>query len=158
MADKKNTPGTPEAPSPEPATESATKKPAAKAAKAPAIEEKPFSEFIAQHYLPTLDEALKAQGATIRLALEKGKIAVTGIQDQTDYWQVIGQWPQGGRQFNIVFLHEDIQGPKAFSCAAAGAKPSTIEQFMGDERKTTLDLLVLYTLQRLNGQKWLARN
>jgi hypothetical protein len=29
---------------------------------------------------------------------------------------------------------------------------------MGDERKATLDLMVLFTLKRLNGQKWLARN
>ncbi|MDJ0637113.1 MAG: DUF2996 domain-containing protein [Xenococcaceae cyanobacterium MO_188.B29] len=29
---------------------------------------------------------------------------------------------------------------------------------MIDERRVTLDLLVLYTLQRLNGQKWLTRN
>jgi hypothetical protein len=29
---------------------------------------------------------------------------------------------------------------------------------MIDERKVSLDLLLLYTVQRLNGQKWLVRN
>jgi hypothetical protein len=29
---------------------------------------------------------------------------------------------------------------------------------MIDERRVTLDLMVFYTVQRLNGQKWLARN
>jgi hypothetical protein len=29
---------------------------------------------------------------------------------------------------------------------------------MIDERKVTLDLIVFYTMQRLNAQKWLARN
>ncbi|NES81812.1 MAG: DUF2996 domain-containing protein, partial [Moorea sp. SIO2B7] len=47
---------------------------------------------------------------------------------------------------------------KAFSYATNGAKPSTIESFMIDERKVTLDLMVMYTIQRLNSQKWLSRN
>ena len=51
-----------------------------------------------------------------------------------------------------------LKAPRYFYLADKGAQPSTIEQFMGDERKITLDLLVLYTLQRLNGQKWLGRN
>ena len=47
---------------------------------------------------------------------------------------------------------------KLFLMRLAGAQPSTIESFMIDERRVNLDLMVLYTLQRLNGQKWLVRN
>ena len=35
---------------------------------------------------------------------------------------------------------------------------STIEPFLGDERKINLDLLVFGVVQRLNAQKWLTRN
>ncbi|WP_052049602.1 DUF2996 domain-containing protein [Leptolyngbya sp. KIOST-1] len=69
-----------------------------------------------------------------------------------------GKWQRGDRQFNIAFTKDDISSPKLFYFADKGSQPSTIEQFMGDERKITLDLLVLFTLRRLNGQKWLARN
>ncbi|MEL7052319.1 MAG: DUF2996 domain-containing protein, partial [Cyanobacteria bacterium J06588_5] len=62
------------------------------------------------------------------------------------------------RQFNIAFLDEDIKGQKIFTLTENDSKPSTIEQFMGDERRITLGLMVLYTVQRLNGQKWLTRN
>jgi len=37
-------------------------------------------------------------------------------------------------------------------------KPSTLEPFLIDERKVTLDLMVFGVMQRLNGQKWLERN
>ena len=85
-------------------------------------------------------------------------IPMAGLADQKEYWQVIGHWQPGQRQFNLYFLDENIKGKKAFSCTTNGEKPSTIESFMIDERKVTLDLMVLYTLQRLNGQKWLTRN
>jgi hypothetical protein len=134
---------------------------AAKPAKEKALklEDKPFSEFIEQHYLPGLKQALEAEGLTnLALTFEKTKFTVVGAPDSDTCWQVIGRWKAGKRQFNIAFLTEDINGPKVFACADNGAVPSTIEQFMGDERKVTLDLLLLYTLQRLNGQKWLTRN
>ncbi|MGB7522351.1 MAG: DUF2996 domain-containing protein, partial [Spirulinaceae cyanobacterium] len=70
----------------------------------------------------------------------------------------IGKWQGGKRQFNLYFLDEDIKGQKGFSCASNGASPSTIESFMIDERRVNLPLLVMYTVQRLNGQKWLAKN
>ncbi|QYO62819.1 DUF2996 domain-containing protein [Leptolyngbya sp. 7M] len=55
-------------------------------------------------------------------------------------------------------MSTDIQAPKFFTCADNGAQPTLIESFMIDERKVNLDLLLLYTVQRLNGQKWLVMN
>lgn len=131
----------------------------AKKEKPPTIEDKPFQEFIQQHYMPSLEGALKDKGiADIHLEFEKRKLAFLTSEPGSEYWQVTGRWQAGQRQFNIAFMKDDISGQKLFACADGGAAPSTVEQFMGDERKITLDLMVLYTLQRLNGQKWLARN
>lgn len=143
-------------------------KPAAKAAKAgakpkkekpPKLEDKPFEEFIQQHYLPDLEAALKGEGLEdLQLSFEKRKLEITGDPSSDDCWQVTGQWFDGNRQFQVAFLDADITGQKVFAYSTGGAKPSTIEQFMGDERRITLGLLVMYTVQRLNGQKWLTRN
>ncbi len=137
-------------------------KAAAKKEKPPALEDKPFNEFIEQHYLPRLKEALAKEGIdNLNLEFAKRKIEVMGQNDSAPYWQVQGQWEEaaeGRHQFNIAFIDENISGQKVLTLTANGAKSSTIEQFMGDERKITLDLMVLYTLQRLNGQKWLTRN
>jgi hypothetical protein len=139
-------------------------KPAATAAKAkkekpPALEDKPFSEFIQEHFTPTLKKALINEGIEdINLTFVKDKIPIEGVADTDKYWQVIGNWQNGQRQFNLYFLEENISGQKAFSYNTNNVKPSTIESFMIDERKVTLDLMVLYTLQRLNGQKWLSGN
>lgn len=126
--------------------------------KPPALEDKPFQEFVEQHYIPTLQDALKAEGITdAELVFSQDHIDVPGVETGEPCWQVTGKWSD--RQFCLYFLEEDIKGPKAFSCAAGqGERPSTLESFMIDERKITLDLLVLYTVQRLNGQKWLLRN
>jgi len=148
----------------EPAAKAAAdKKPAAKKkAKPPKLEDKPFNEFMEQHYLPGLKDAMAKEGIDdLSLEFAKRKIEVMGQTDTDDYWQVQGEWEEAGegqRQFNIAFIDEDIKGQKVFTLTANGAKPSTIEQFMGDERRITLDLMVMYTVQRLNGQKWLTRN
>ena len=137
----------------------ATKPAPAKKAKPPALEDKPFKEFIEQHFQPTLKSSLAKLGINdLQLSFHKAKIPVAGIGDNQEYWQIIGSWENEQKQFNIYFLDENIKGQKAFSCATSGKKPSTLESFMIDERKITLDLMVLYTLQRLNGQKWLTRN
>ena len=134
-------------------------KAAAKKEKPPALEDKPFTEFIEQHFIPSLETALKEKGIDdIQLDLNQQPLSVFGVSDSENYWQVKGKWQQGDRQFNIAFIEDDIKSPKVFYFADKGSQPSTIEQFMGDERKITLDLMVLYTLQRLNGQKWLTRN
>ena len=138
---------------------SKAKPPRDKKAKKPALEDKPFPEFIEQHFVPALKEALVKQGLEdIDLTFIPDKIPVLDASSQEQCWQVIGKLQQGKRQFNLYFLDESIKGKKAFSHATNGAQPSTLESFMIDERKITLDLMILYTLQRLNGQKWLVRN
>lgn len=137
----------------------AAKAPAKKKEKPPAVEDKPFPEFIQKHFMPSLQSALNDKGLDdIDLSFDQHPLETFGSTDQQPYWQVKGKWQGGDRQFNIVFTKDDIKSSKVFYFADKGAQPSTIEQFMGDERRITLDLMVLYTLQRLNGQKWLTRN
>ncbi|BAQ65200.1 DUF2996 domain-containing protein [Geminocystis sp. NIES-3709] len=129
----------------------------AKKVKPPALEDKPFTEFMEQHFTPTLKTALEKQGLQdVKLDFKKAKIPVMGFESNPECWQVIGNLKT--RQFSLYFLEENINGQKAFSCTTDDKKPSTIESFMIDERKASLDLMVLFTLKRLNGQKWLARN
>lgn len=125
--------------------------------KPPALEDKPFTEFIEQHFIPTLKTGLEKQGLeNVSLDFKKQKISMTGFESNPECWQVLGNVKN--RQFSLYFLNENINGQKAFSCSTDGQKPSTLESFMIDERKATLDLMVLFVLKRLNGQKWLARN
>lgn len=136
--------------------------PAAKAAKkekAPAVEDKPFAEFIQQHYLPALKKALENQEIQdLDLTFEKQKIPVRGYEQEPECWQVIGRWQGGWRQFNVIFIQENIQGQRAFTYAENKGRPSTIEPFLIDERKVALDLMVFGVVQRLNAEKWLFRN
>lgn len=132
-------------------------KPAAKKEKPPAVEDKPFAEFMQQYYLPALQKALTTQGVPeANLEFTKQKVAIAGY-DSSECWQVKGSLYKGLRQFNVYFPQENIQGQRGFSCNE-GSKPSTLEPFLIDERKVTLDLLVFGVIQRLNGQKWLTRN
>ncbi len=159
MADE-STPKAPAAKQPADKAATPAKAPAkAKKAKPPKLEDKPFAEFIEQHFLPAVKAALaKEEGLDdLQLSFNTEPINVIGV-DNDSYPQVIGRWAEGKRQFNIAFLEESIKGPKIFSYATNGATPSTIEQFMGDERRITLDLMVLFVLRRLKGQKWLKGN
>ena len=134
---------------------------AAKKEKPPAIEAKSFAEFIQTHYLPSLQENFVKQGLPeVDLKLLSQKIAVVGYGQEPECWQIEGKWTVPGqtRQFNLYFYDENIQGSRGFSVTDSGKTASTLESFRIDERKVTLDLLVLGTLQRLNAQKWLARN
>lgn len=136
-------------------------KPAAKPKKEkpPALEDKPFADFITQDYMPSLKKAMAAIGfEDLDLKFEKLPLPIKGMEELGACWQVQGKFQGGQHQFLVGFLKEDIQGPKVFSCADNGASPSLLESFMIDERKVTLDLMVFYTLQRLNGQKWLVGN
>jgi hypothetical protein len=72
--------------------------------------------------------------------------------------KVEGRWADGLKSFIVYFSKEDINAQKGFSCADFGMNPSTIEPFLVDERKSTLDLLVFGVVQRLNAQKWLLPN
>lgn len=142
----------------------ATAKPAAKAAKAkkakpPKLEDKPFAEFIQQHYLPALTDAMAKEGIDdLDLKFVQQSVPIDGGSNNESCWQVVGKWQTGDRQFNIYFPDENIAGQKAFSRSTYGNNPSTIESFMIDERRVNLELLVMYTVQRLNAQKWLTRN
>ncbi|MBD2246409.1 DUF2996 domain-containing protein [Nostoc sp. FACHB-888] len=132
---------------------------AAKKEKAPSVEDKPFVEFIEQDYLPALQKAIAQQGVQdLQVSFAKQKVPITGFESAQECWQIIGSWKETGqRQFNLYFPEEDIQGKKGFSCNE-GKKPSTLESFLIDERKITLDLLVYGLVQRLGGQKWLGIN
>lgn len=131
---------------------------AAKKEKPPALEDKPFVEFVEQYYLPALQKAIAQQGVQdVQLSFAKQKLSIVGFDTSEECWQVMGKLQNGLRQFNLYFLDEDIQGKKGFSCNE-GKKPSTLESFLIDERKMTLDLMVYGLVQRLNGQKWLGRN
>ena len=132
---------------PELANETPAKAPRPKPEKVkePAVEELPFNEFIPNHYLPALSKAM----------------AKCGVSDLTLNFsdrQVQGKWANGLRSFVVYFAKEDINSQKAFACADFGKIPSTIEPFLVDERKSTLDLLVFGVMQRLNAQKWLTPN
>jgi hypothetical protein len=138
---------------------SSTKEKKTKKEKPPALEDKPFTEFIEQHFVPELEKALgEASWDSVDVTFDKGQLAVQGANSSEAYWQVKGVRPGSDQRFNVVFTKEDIKGPKFFYYTLGDAPSSTVEQFMGDERRVTLDLMVLYTLQRLNGQKWLTRN
>lgn len=116
-----------------------------KKTKAPAPEDLPFAEFIGNHYLPALTQAFAKKG-------------VNDLSLQFADRQVTGRWANGMKAFTVYFAKEDINSQKGFSCADLGMNPSTIEPFLVDERKTTLDLLVFGVVQRLNAQKWLQAN
>lgn len=140
------------------AEKAAGAKPAAKKEKPPAVEDKPFAEFMQEHYLPALQKAIADEGVPdAQLTFIKQKYPIIGFDSAEECWQIIGSWQNGKRQFNVYFPDEDIQGKKGFSCNE-GKKPSTLESFLIDERKITLDLLVSRLVYRLNGQKWLGRN
>jgi Protein of unknown function (DUF2996) len=144
-----------------PTAEKKAAKPAAKAKaeKPPKLEEKPFNEFIAQHYLPTLKEAMGQLGiGDVDLTFIQQGVPMKGANSNEPCWQVVGKWQNGDRQFNIYFPDENISGQKAFSSSTYGNVPSTLESFMIDEKRVNLELLVMYTIQRLNAQKWLTRN
>lgn len=142
-------------------TDEAIKPAKAKKAKAPGVEDKPFGDFIQQDYLPALKQGLEKLGTrSLELHFEKRKIPIKGYDQAPECWQVIGKWQPSYKQlreFNIYFFEENINALKGFSCAE-GDNFSTMESFLIDERKVSLDLLVFGAVQRLNGQKWLALN
>jgi len=127
-----------------PKTEAEKKAPPAKA---PPLEAKPLPVFIEEHFFPALRQAL----------------ANINIPDVNLVWvpelnQVRGSWAEGKHEFIITFTQGDLKGLKTFAYSSYGAPPSTLESFMIDERKVTLELLVFYTVQRLTAQKILVLN
>ena len=84
-------------------------KPAAKAkagakAKPPKVEDKPFSEFIEEHFIPALKEAFASEGIdNIDLTFIQQTLPIAGVTQKEPCWQVIGKWQNGQRQFNLYF-------------------------------------------------------
>jgi hypothetical protein len=130
--------------------------------KAATVESKPFANFVQEDYIPALKASLEEQGlASVELAFGKQPLAVKGFSQYPECSQVVGRWSNGykqPRQFNIYFFDDDINGKKGFSYSESDSPASTLESFRIDERKSDLGLLVFWTLQRLNAQKWLVRN
>ncbi|MEM9450919.1 MAG: DUF2996 domain-containing protein [Cyanobacteria bacterium P01_E01_bin.6] len=127
--------------------------------KPPAVEDKPFSEFITSHFIPAIQKSLNAEGIDdLSLSLEKRPIPIKGFDQSSTCSQVVGNWNRDNRTFFIAFQKDDIKAPKFYSASDSGSDPATLESFMIDERRITLDLMVFYVVQRLNGQKWLTRN
>ena len=130
----------------------------AKKEKPPALEDKPFQEFMSQHFMPRLKDSLASEGLTdIDLSFEKKPLPIKGLE-QSDCWQVQGKWKNGQRQFLVAFQQENIKGPKFYSAADYGSQPTLLESFMIDEKRITIGLMVMYVVQRLNAQKWLTGN
>jgi Protein of unknown function (DUF2996) len=129
--------------------------PAEKKEKPPAIEDKPFAEFIDTHFIPALTQSLTEKGLT-DLSLEFVQQPLPTQREAC--WQVTATWQQGQRSFLVGFPEQSISGVKVFACADGKTKPTDLEAFLSDERKITLDLLVFGVLRRLNGQKWLGLN
>ncbi|MGJ3248512.1 MAG: DUF2996 domain-containing protein [Elainellaceae cyanobacterium] len=127
--------------------------------KPPEPEDKPFPEFITEHFLPEVKKALADQGIDdLDLKFETQRLPIAWIDDGSSYPQVIGHWDGGKRQFILAFQKDDIKASKFIAIADDGSKPTTLESFMIDERRVNLDLMVFYVVQRLNSQKWLVRN
>lgn len=130
--------------------------PAIKQEKPHPVEEKPFTDFIQQDYIPALIQTFIQKGITdFHGDLKYSKIAVNGFENAPECSQVIGYWNNGTRQFNIYFFEDNIQGRRAISCVNFSNTASTIESFLVLERKVTLDLLILWLVQRLVSQRWL---
>jgi len=116
-------------------------------AKAPPIEAKPLPVFIEEHFFPALRQALANVNIT--------NVSLVWVPELN---QVRGAWAEGKHEFIITFTQGDLKGLKTFAYSSYGAPPSTLESFMIDERKVTLELLVFYTVQRLTAQKILVLN
>ena len=144
----------------QPAAATGASKPAAKKKeKPPAIEEKPFGEFMEQHYLPALKADLSDRGVNdLDLTFRREPVPIAGMNAVGEIWQTIGRWNGGDREFRIYFPKEDITCTKGFSCTEKGSPASTFEPFMIDERRVNLDLMVLCLVKRLRAQKWIERN
>ncbi len=121
--------------------------------KAPAREDKPFGEFLEQDFFPALKAAFNHRGISdLTLTLVDRPVLGSSVPCP----QVVGTWASW--QFNLYFPDRDLQGRRAFSCQHLGMGVNTLEPFLIDERKITLDLMVFGVMQRLNGQKWFNGN
>ena len=122
--------------------------------KPPKLEDKAFSEFILEHFIPGLKSSIQDKGILVAdIKLIEGKRPVVG----GDCWMVFCEISEQ-RRFWLCFNKEIITSDKTILLAESNSEPSIVESFLIDEKKTTLPLLISRVLQRLNGQKWLGYN
>ncbi len=122
--------------------------------KPPKLEDKAFSEFILEHFIPGLKSSIQDKGILVAdIKLIEGKRPVVG----GDCWMVFCEISEQ-RRFWLCFNKEIITSDKTILLAESNSEPSIVESFLIDEKKTTLALLISRVLQRLNGQKWIGAN
>ena len=91
--------------------------------KPPALEDKPFAEFIEAHFIPALTQALTEKGLT-DLALQFTQQTLP-TQGET-CWQVKATWQQGERSFLVGFPEQPSSGTKGLACADGKTKPTSL--------------------------------
>ena len=122
--------------------------------KPPKLEEKPFEEFIINHFLPGLKKSILDKGVNVKdIRLIQGERPVVG----GNCWMVFCEI-ENDRKFWLCFDKDVITSGKTILLAESNSEPSIVESFLIDEKKTTLPLLISRVLQRLNGQKWIGAN
>tara|TARA_B100000609_G_C16881836_1_gene265176 strand:+ start:21 stop:476 length:456 start_codon:yes stop_codon:yes gene_type:complete len=122
--------------------------------KPPKLEDKPFDEFINNHFIPSLKKSIEEKGTIVSdIQLIEGKRPVVG----GSCWMVFCEMSQQ-RKFWLCFNKDMITSDKTILLAESNSEPSIVESFLIDEKKTTLPLLISRVLQRLNGQKWIGAN
>ena len=122
--------------------------------KPPKLEDKPFSDFIINDFIPGLKKAIEQKGTEIiNIKLTAGIRPVVG----GNCWMVYGELTEQ-RRFWLCFDKEIITSDKTILLAESNSQPSIVESFLIDEKKTTLALLISRVIQRLNGQKWIGSN
>ena len=122
--------------------------------KPPKIEDKPFKEFITNHFIPSLKDSIQDKGTVVKqINLIKGERPVVGGTCWMVYCELSEQ-----RKFWLCFNRELITSSKTILLAESNSQPSIVESFLIDEKKTTLPLLISRVVQRLNGQKWIGKN
>ena len=125
-----------------------------KPAKPPKLEDKPFEEFILNHFIPGLKSSIEEKGITVTdIKLIEGTRPVVG----GNCWMVFCELSEQ-RKFWLCFNKSVITSDKTILLAESNSDPSIVESFLIDEKKTTLPLLISRVLQRLNGQKWIGIN
>ena len=125
-----------------------------KPAKPPKIEDKPFDEFITNHFIPGLRKSIIDKGVDVyEIRLIEGIRPVVGGR----CWMVFCELT-ADRKFWLCFNKQIITSDKTILLAESNSPPSIVESFLIDEKKTTLPLLISRVLQRLNGQKWIGAN
>ena len=125
-----------------------------KPVKPPKVEDKPFDEFINNHFIPVLTKSITEKGTDIKeIKLINGERPVVGGQCWMIFCELIDD-----RKFWLCFNKNIISSDKTILLSESNSEPSIVESFLIDEKKTTLPLLISRVLQRLNGQKWFGAN